>query len=298
MTTLLDPPVARTPARPPRRPPLALALGALVLLAVLLVAVAVRLPGLRQDTDPAASAGATSSEAAPAPDAVAVAPEGGAAPLGRVVRTGSVSLVADDGRTTQVLDAVQRAAAAAGAQVFGSRTQESGDAPSGSLVLRVRSEGFDDLVLRVRALAPVRSATATGEDVTAEVADLEAQVRSLRAARERFLAILGRADTVSEVLSVQQQVDDVTGRLDQVEAQARVLRDSSDFSTLTVDVAEDGDVAVQTGGLGAALADARDGFLTGVEVLVRVSGPLLLLGLCLLAGLGVARVARRVRPRR
>lgn len=303
MTTLLDdaPPSDLPPApQSPRR-------GVLALLGVVGLVVALLMSGLLGDggqtssESPALGSTAVEQGAEPAIGDVApgrpVAPE--AAPsLGRVVKTGSISLLASDGGTSALLDAVQRAAAEAGGQVFSSSTQESAERPSGTVVVRVPAARFEALVLRVRGLATVSSASSTGRDVTAETADLTAQVRSLQAARERFLAILGRADTVAEVLSVQQQVDDVTGRIDSLEAQARVLRDSSAFSTLTVDVAEEGDPSfiapVDRTGLGAALRDARDGFARGAEALVRLSGPALLLLLCLGTVLGLGRLGRRL----
>ena len=301
MTTLLDAPPDRPPAAPrPGCRPLLLA-GAAGLAVVLLLAAL--LQSQRSSTDSAAStADSAAGSAEPAvgaapPDSVVGKDEAAPGSLGRVVKTGSIALVARDGGGSALLDAVQRAAAEAGGQVFSSSTQESAERPSGTVVVRVPADRFEVLVLAVRGLAEVASASSSGRDVTTETADLDAQVRSLTAARERFLTILGRADTVAEVLSVQQQVDSVTGRLDSLTAQARVLAEAADFSTLTVDVAEEGDAfrPADEPGLGAALRDARDGFVDGVEVLVRLSGPALLLALCLAGLLGAVRLGQRLR---
>lgn len=299
MTTLLDAPPDSPPAPPrPGRRPLLLA-GAAGLAVVLLLAALLQSQGTGSDT--AASSAGSAEPALGVPD-VAVGGKdasvaGAPGSLGRVVKTGSIALVAREGGTSALLDAVQRAAADAGGQVFSSSTQESAERPSGTVVVRVPAERFEALVLAVRGLAEVAGASSSGRDVTAETADLDAQVRSLTAARERFLTILGRADTVAEVLSVQQQVDSVSARLDSLTAQARVLADSADFSTLTVEVAEEGDAfrTADEPGLGAALRDARDGFVDGVEVLVRLSGPALLLALCLAGLLGAVRLGQRLR---
>ena len=69
----------------------------------------------------------------------------------------------------------------------------------------------------------VLSASSEGKDVTAEYADTQAQIQSLKAARARYLAILAKADTISETLSVQQRVDEVQGQIDRLEGQRRVL---------------------------------------------------------------------------
>ncbi len=62
----------------------------------------------------------------------------------------------------------------------------------------VPADRYEALLLRVRGLVPVRSASSTGRDVTAQSRDLDARIRTLTAARDRFIALLARADTVSE----------------------------------------------------------------------------------------------------
>ena len=139
--------------------------------------------------------------------------------------------------------------------------------------------------------------------VTAQYADLEAQIRTLRAARERFLEILSNARTIGDVLSVQQRVDDVTGKIDRLEGQRRVLAAQSDSGTLEVTVTEADDPVVTKAekpddGLGKAFSDAWEGFTSGVEGLIRLSGRAVLLLLCLAAAWLVLRVAWRTSRRR
>ena len=148
----------------------------------------------------------------------------------------------------------------------------------------------------------MRSATTSGQDVTAQYADLEAQLKTLQAARERFLEILSRARTIGDVLSVQQRVDDVTGKIDRLEGQRRVLAAQSDNATLEVAVTERDDPAVKVEqpdtGLSKAFSDAWRGFTTGVEGLIRLSGRGVLLLLCLAVAVVVLRLGWRVSRRR
>ena len=150
--------------------------------------------------------------------------------------------------------------------------------------------------------AEVRSATTSAADVTAQYADLEAQLRTLTAARERFLEILSRADSIGDVLAVQQRVDDVTGQIDRLEGQRKVLAAQSDSATLEVTVTEADDPAVTDvqpdDGLSKAFSDAWTGFTTGVEALVRLSGRGVLLVLCLAVAFVVLRLGWRVSRRR
>lgn len=262
-------------------------------------------PAALSGLSPAAAAGAADaarqsqpSDAA-APGVQAPAPDGA-----RIVKTGSIALLVGDGRVTPTLTAVQELATAAGGLVQAAETQESGRSPSGSVVLRVPVARFEEVVSQVRSLdAQVRAATTSGRDVTAEYADVEAQLRTLRAARERFLEILTGARAIGDVLAVQQKVDEVTGQIERLEGQRAVLQSQSESATLEVTVTEEGDPAVAVtekpdDGLGKAFRDAWDGFTSGVEALVAASGRAALVLLCLLAALLVGRLAWRAGRRR
>ena len=251
---------------------------------------------------------AAAPAAAPVPAvarAPAAAPPGAVQPAdgARVVKRGTIALVVEDGQVTPTLTRVQGFASAAGGLVAGQQSQESGATPSGSVTLRVPVGAFERVVAQVRGLpVEVRSATTSGQDVTAQYADLEAQLRTLSAARARFLVILERADSIGDVLAVQQRVDDVTGRIDRLEGQRRVLAAQSDTAALEVSVSEAGDPAVQAErpdtGLSKAFSDAVTGFATGVEALVRLSGRGLLLVLLAGAAYAAGRLAWRTSRRR
>lgn len=244
----------------------------------------------------AAPVPASGTKAAPPP--TAPVPDGA-----RVVKTGAIALIVDDGKVTPTLTEVQGFATAAGGVVAAAETQESGPTPSGSVTLRVPVDSFEEVVAQVRGVgAEVRSATTSGQDVTAQYADLEAQLRTLKAARERFLAILSNARTIGDVLAVQQRVDDVTGRIDRIEGQRQVLEAQSEKATLEVTVTEEDDPALAAekpdDGLSKAFADAWHGFTSGVEGLIRLSGRGILLLMCLAVAVVVLRLGWRASRRR
>lgn len=251
-----------------------------------------------------AGAGANAGVAGQAPAAGAPAPAAPVAADGaRIVKTGAIALVVEDDQVPPVLTQVQALAAAVGGVVADARTQELGPTPSGSVTLRVPVARFEQVVAEVRALdAEVQSATTSGQDITAQYADVEAQLRTLTAARERFLDILSRARTIGDVLAVQQRVDDVTGRIDRLEGQRRVLADQSDKATLQVSVTERADAVAKEAepdtGLSKAFSDAWTGFTTGVEGLIRLSGRGVLLLLCLGVAWVVLRLGWRASRRR
>jgi hypothetical protein len=221
----------------------------------------------------------------------------------RVVKSGTIALVVKDKRVTPTITAVIDAGKSYGGYVSNSNADEYGDTPSGEVTLRVPVSHFEDLVNKVRGLdAKVRTSSTTGKDVTAAYSDLESQLKSLSATRDRFYLILSKTKTISEILTVQQRIDNVSAQIDRIQGQRKLLADQSDLSTLTVSVSEAGDPVVKAtakprSGISQAFVNAKDGFVSGVEAIISHSGRALLWLLCLavLAVLlrGGFKVARR-----
>jgi hypothetical protein len=220
----------------------------------------------------------------------------------RVVKTGAISLVVDNGKVTPTVTKVTQVAKAVRGYVSDSSSQEFGDSPSAAITLRVPAASFDAAIAGIRALkAEVVTQESSGKDVTATYADTEAQIASLKAARSRFLTILSGARTIGETLTVQQRVDDVQGRIDRLEGQRRVLENQSDLATLTVTVGEKADAILKTStpsGLSKAWDDAKDGFTSGVEGLVARSGRALLVLILAVVAVFVLRLGWRLARRR
>jgi hypothetical protein len=220
----------------------------------------------------------------------------------RVVKTGAISLVVDNGKVTPTVTKVTEVAKAVRGYVSDSSSQEFGDSPSAAITLRVPAAGFDAAIAGIRALkAEVVTQESSGKDITATYADTEAQIASLKAARSRFLTILSGARTIGETLTVQQRVDDVQGRIDRLEGQRRVLENQSDLATLTVTVGEKADAILKTStpsGLSKAWDDAKDGFTSGVEGLVARSGRALLVLILAVVAVFVLRLGWRLARRR
>lgn len=221
----------------------------------------------------------------------------------RVVKTGSISLIVDEGKVGAALTKIRAVATSVRGFVAEEQSQEFGDDPSAVITLRVPVASFDSVMNQLRSKgfgAKVVSADSSGRDVTASYADTLAQLKSLQAARNRYLTILDRATTIGQVLQVQQRVDEVQAQIDRLEGSRRLLANQSDLATLTVSVAEKGNETLKTvepSGFSKAWDEAKDGFISGVEGLLAGSGRALLVlivgALLLLGGRFGWRVARR-----
>jgi len=232
-----------------------------------------------------------------APPAPAAQP---AESLAKVVKTGSVEIVVADGKVPATLARLETLVLGARGFVAESKTQESGDSPSGIVTMRVPGASYEAVLGRVRTLGEVRTATSTGEDVTAAFVDTEARLRTLKQTRGVYETLMARARSIGEVLAVQQQINGAQTQIEQLEGKLKVLRDQVSYATLTVSVFEESDELAtlqEPGRLASSWDRAKDNFGDGIEWLVAASGTVALLviagGLLLIVGLGVRRLLRR-----
>lgn len=255
----------------------------------------------------AASAGATAAgaRAADAPGAMVTGAGGSATGTveesgARVVKTADVQVEVGRGRFEASLDRISALAVGRGGFVARTETSQGRSAPSGTITVRVPAGDFDGVIVEVRRLGKVVSASSRGQDVTAEYLDVEARLRGLNASRDQILTVLSKANTVGDILAVQERLNAVQVQIEQLQGQQRLLDDQTTFGTIAVHLAEPGaDLggAPEREGLAGAWYDARRGFVDGLEAIIRGSGTALILVLSLgalgLAGHGVWLAARR-----
>jgi len=234
------------------------------------------------------------------PGSAAAAGQPPAETLAKVVKTGSVDVVVPDGKVAATLARLEALVAGARGFVADSKTQESGDSPSGVVTMRVPGASYETVLGRVRSLGEVRAATSTGEDVTAAFVDTEARLRTLKQTRGVYETLMARARSIGEVLAVQQQINGAQTQIEQLEGKLKVLRDQVSYATLTVSVFEESDELAtlqEPGRLASAWDRAKDNFGDGIEWVIAASGTVALLvitgALLLIAGLGVRRLLRR-----
>jgi hypothetical protein len=230
----------------------------------------------------------------------------GFADSAKIVKTGSIALIVGDGKVSGVVVRVQGIADGAGGYVSNQKSQEFGDDPTSTVTVRVPVSRFDRVVQAVRdqvknGVGKVDSSSTSGQDVTAQYADVTAQIQSLTAARDRFLTILSRANTIGETLSVQQRVDSTQLQIDQLKGRMRVLADQTSMGTLTVTVSEKAKAETKPhvqSGLSRSFDNAKNGFTSGVESLISKSGKGLLALILAVVALVILRTGWRLARRR
>ncbi len=223
----------------------------------------------------------------------------------KVIKTGELDLQVQKGKVGTTLDQITGIATLERGYIANSRTSEGSFAPSGEVTLRVPVANFEDAVKRARTITGVKvvSLQTSGKDVTSKYVDLRARISALKKTRETFLTLLSKATTIGETLAVQQHVTDVQTQIEQLQGQKKVLVNQAALSTLTVTVdqkipAVEAAPAHHKSGLHKAVDRSVSRFVHGIEAIIGIIGPLLLV--VLLVGLAwlVARFGYRLLRRR
>jgi hypothetical protein len=212
-----------------------------------------------------------------------------------IVRTGSLELEVAD--VAAVLALARGEIAGLGGYVAGSDEYDQGEQRWASVTYRVPVERFEQAIDGLRGLADrVVRETTQSQEVTAQVVDLDARIRNLRASEDALVAIMDRAGRIDDVLSVQLRLEDVRRQVEQLTAQRDELASRAALATLTaywvtpvaaVAVAREGwDLATQVDAALAQTVSALQGLATVLVWIVVVALPLLglpFLVACLLA---------------
>ncbi|HVE94688.1 MAG TPA: DUF4349 domain-containing protein [Acidimicrobiales bacterium] len=276
--------------------------------------------GASQEPQSPQRGGLTSGEAfdagAPRPSAAAgagaLAPASGTVAVGsaraanvpasggpRIVKTASMNITvrkAIDAAT----DRIPGIAARFGGFVSESQRRGHGRELDASFTIRIPAAQFDSARTELARLGDVRGESLGGRDVSGQLVDFEARLRSMRAEEEALRAILSKATTVGDTLQVTQSLAEVRSRIEQLDAQRAQLADAADLATINVTVVGPAAVSVSpdaesvlersvSRALGAALA-----IVGGTVVALGAAVPLVVLGaLFLIAARAVGRRRQR-----
>src|SRR3954470_2124407 len=236
------------------------------------------------------SAGAAVGATGPA---VQAAPNIPAAPVDsvtKIVKTGEIDLQVDKHQVPHTIDKLIALAKLENGFVSDSHSSE-GASPSGSVTLRVPVQSFEATITEVRThvSGKVLEQQTAGEDVTSKYVDLQARLHSLQTTRATYERLLSHADTIGDILAVESRISGLQTQIEQLQGQLRVLNDQTTYGTLTVTVSEDGGatktaVVHHQSGMSKAFHRSLNRFVHGIEAIVGIIGPLLLIAL--IAGLG------------
>ena len=135
--------------------------------------------------------------------------------------------------------------------------------PAGNITVRVPAELLDETLTEIKALVEdadidVLSESVSGQDVTAEVTDLESRLRNLQQAEEQLLEIMDNATDTEDVMSVFQQLTSIREDIEVLQGQLKYYQESARLSAIYVNVqAKEAVAPISIGGWRPALIFQR-----------------------------------------
>ena len=180
-----------------------------------------------------------------------------------IVKNSDMRLLVED--TNTAIDRTTQIVGDSGGYIVSSRVwfQDYGEhqLKYASVTLGVPVDEFEKVLSRLRGLAiEVRDETASGDDVTDQYVDLQSQLTTLEATRERVKSFLDEAKNVDEALRINQELANLDAQIEQIKGRMNYLNDRSSYSTITInfepELPELAPVPVQGWNPGVVLKDA------------------------------------------
>ncbi len=210
----------------------------------------------------------------------------------RVIKDATLKVRVSKGDFEEAFTRASALAERFGGFVTGSSTSEHrGRLSQGAITLRVPADRFQAVLDGLRGLGKLVRESQQGQDVSAEFVDLEARLRQAKAQEAFYLRLMDQARSIEDMIRIQEQLAGVQLRIEEIEGRLNYLRDQTGFSTITLNVFEEG--VKPAGGLERAWERAGAAFVAvigGLIVGLGWVGPLALLGL---AGFAVWKLSRR-----
>jgi hypothetical protein len=154
-----------------------------------------------------------------------------------IVKNSDMRLLVED--TNTAIDRATQIVGGSGGYIVSSRVwfQDYGEhqLKYASVTLGVPVDEFEKVLSRLRGLAiEVKDETASGDDVTDQYVDLQSQLSTLEATRERVKSFLDDAKNVDEALRINQELSNLDSQIEQIKGRMNYLNDRSAYSTITI----------------------------------------------------------------
>jgi hypothetical protein len=99
---------------------------------------------------------------------------------------------------------------------------------------RIPAENMDDFLSNIRELGKIENETRTGTDITDQYRDNVIRLDSLKNVRNRYLALLERADNVRDILVIEKELERVNLEIERLEGRIKQAELSVAYSIITV----------------------------------------------------------------
>ncbi|GAA1020237.1 hypothetical protein Aple_079030 [Acrocarpospora pleiomorpha] len=220
-----------------------------------------------------------------------------------IIYTAELTVQAQD--VAKASDSAKQIVVGAGGYVADEKsTAFSGSSSEAVVTFKIPPARYAEVLVKLGSdLGERRSLHQGAQDVTGEVADVEARVKSAESALDQFRLLLTKADKIGEILEIEREIQNRTAELESLQARQKALAEQTGMATVTltligpnivVDIPEE-----EPSGFFGGLEVGWNALVDAVEIGLTLLGTLLP-WLIVLAVLWFAawRILRRVRPTR
>jgi len=102
------------------------------------------------------------------------------------------------------------------------------------MTTRIPVENMENFLKNARTLGKIENETKTGTDITDQYRDNVIKLESLKSVRDRYLALLGKANTISDILSIEKELERVNVGIELLEGKIKYAELSVVYSNITV----------------------------------------------------------------
>jgi hypothetical protein len=154
------------------------------------------------------------------------------------------------------------------------KDEHSGEHVTASvLTLRVPAQRFQSVLGELKERGRVVQEHVFGQDVTAEVVDVAARLKTQRVLEERLLGLSTTQQAVKDLLEVERELSRVRSEIERLQGQERVLDDQTSFGTFDLVIRSNEQPRVAgIVGIGSRLGNALH---DGLDVSVAVTAGLI-----------------------
>ena len=181
----------------------------------------------------------------------------------QVIRNGSIGLRVKDVRETarQITSMVVEG----GGYVESSNSGGiAGADPTVDMTIRVLSTGFDDAMMTLEDMGIMLDQSSDAKDVTAQIVDLGARVKTLTAKEDTFREMLRNSRSTNDIISLQERLTEVRTEIERMEAQRKSLSQLASLSSIKIHLTQNATVPVvakDPNWFGETLASASTSFM-------------------------------------
>jgi len=154
-----------------------------------------------------------------------------------IVKTADISLVVPDVYKT-AKDITDFAGQNEGF-VVNSYIYKMGLSPVGTVTIKIPGAKFESSLEALKKYGEVKGERSSGDDITEEYVDLDAQLKNFKAVEVQYLQILAKAQKISDILEVQRELTNVRSNIERLQGRMKFLKQSTDLASITIQMATD-----------------------------------------------------------